>query len=122
MDGSGSATSAPLRSLRLGIPCEARTVDALDLHSQTDFAVTTPVATQSILLCLLTVPGSSRREVDWWATVDQDSIGERVVKMASRWRLTESAIMVRLADKDVVDSNKINGWLSRPIVHGAGMH
>ncbi len=64
--------------------------------------------------------GSSRREDDWWATVDHDSIGGRVVVMSIRWRLTESAMSVRLADKNVVDSNETNGWLIQPFVHGAG--
>ncbi len=40
--------------------------------------------------------------------------------MSIRWRLTESAMSVRLPDKNVVDSNEINGWLIQLLVHGAG--
>jgi hypothetical protein len=31
--------------------------------------------------------------------------------MAGKWRLTESATQVKLASKDVVDSNLFNGWI-----------
>ena len=42
-----------------------------------------------------------------------------MVVMANRWRLSESVITVRPAGKDVVDSDKINGWLSQLLGHGA---
>jgi hypothetical protein len=38
-----------------------------------------------------------------------DSTSGREVVMASTWRLTESAMEVGLATRDVVDSNEISG-------------
>ena len=50
----------------------------------------------------------SRWEGDWQATMAHDSIGGRAVVMAIELHFTESATGVKLASRDVADSNQIH--------------